>query len=402
MKKIWKNYDFTLIFTPLILTAFGVVMVYSASMAYAVVKWGYASDHYLFQQLKWVFLSSLVFLFTLAVPYQKYQKWIKPMMLFMLGTLIGVLAFGKSVGNARSWFDLGVFSFQPAEVAKLGLIMYLSSVFAKKQNYIGDFAKAVLPPLAMTIAVLGLIGLQPDIGTAAIIFLIAATVIISSGIRFRHIFLLSALTALIMVIMIPGMKTDERTERFTGAYQPFQLPEDEGYHLIQSFVAIGTGGLSGDGLGNSVQKLGYLLEPHTDFILAIIAEELGLFGVLFVIGSLSIIVLRGLFIARKCKDAFGSLLAIGISSMIGVQAFINMGAISGILPITGVTLPFVSYGGSSLIVLFASIGILNNIAKQVHKDENTGYTTTQPKDQPTQQTTSREQRVKGGGQQWVR
>jgi len=150
-----------------------------------------------------------------------------------------------------------------------------------------------------------------------------------------------------------------------------------------------------------VQKLGYLLEPHTDFIMAIVAEELGLFGVLFVIGSLSIIVLRGLFIARKCDDAFGSLLAIGISSMIGIQAFINMGAISGILPITGVPLPFVSYGGSSLLVLFASVGILNNIAKQVKAQDNTSYTTTQPTQQPTEQRTS-QQSFKGGRRQWVR
>ncbi|WP_236561207.1 FtsW/RodA/SpoVE family cell cycle protein [Pontibacillus sp. HMF3514] len=401
MKKIWKDYDFTLMFTPLILTAFGVVMIYSASMVYAVVKWGYASDHYLFQQLKWVFLGSLVFLFTMAVPYQKYQKWMKLIVMFVFFSLIGVLVFGKNVGNAKSWFDLGVFSYQPSEVAKLGLIMYLSSVFAKKQNYIGDFAKAVLPPLAVTIGVLGLIGMQPDIGTAAIVFMIASVVILSSGIRFKHIFLLSVLTALITIIMVPGMKTEERSERFTGAYQPFQLPEDEGYHLIQSFIAIGTGGLSGEGLGNSVQKLGYLLEPHTDFIMAIVAEELGLFGVLFVIGSLSIIVLRGLFIARKCHDAFGSLLAIGISSMIGIQAFINMGAISGILPVTGVPLPFVSYGGSSLLVLFASVGILNNIAKQVKAQDNTSYTTTQPTQQPTTQRTS-QQSFKGGRRQWVR
>src|SRR5690625_2560689 len=165
------------------------------------------------------------------------------------------------------------------------------------------------------------------------------------------------------------MVTDTRISRFTGAYQPFTAPDDSGYHLIQSYIAISAGGLTGEGLGQSVQKLGYLWGAHTDFIMSIIAEELGFLGVIIVIGMLATIVLRGFFIARKCKDSFGSLLAIGISSMIGIQAFVNLGAISGILPITGVPLPFISYGGSSLMVMLIAMGILNNIAKSVREEE---------------------------------
>src|SRR5699024_3142616 len=201
-------------------------------------------------------------------------------------------------------------------------------------------------------------------------------IIISSGIRFRHIFLLVLVGVLFLSLVIPQMVTDTRINRFTGAYQPFEAPDDVGYHLIQSYLAIGVGGITGEGLGQSVQKLGYLFGPHTDFIMAIIAEELGFIGVFIVIGLLALIVLRGIFIARKCRDSFGALLAIGISSMVGVQAFINLGAISGVLPITGVTLPFVSYGGSSLLVLMISMGILNNIARTVKATETKKFLAT--------------------------
>src|SRR5699024_626878 len=146
-------------------------------------------------------------------------------------------------------------------------------------------------------------------------------------------------------------------------------PDASGHHLIQSYLAIGGGGVSGEGLGQSIQKLGYLWGAHTDFIMAVISEELGVIGVVIVIGLLSIIVLRGLFIAHKCTDSFGALIAIGISAMVGIQTFINLGAISGLLPITGVTLPFLSYGGSSLLVLMISMGILNNIARKVGRQD---------------------------------
>lgn len=247
--------------------------------------------------------------------------------------------------------------------------MYLASVYSKKQEYIHDFYKGVLPPLVLTGIILSLIMMEPDIGTTAIIFLIASTVVISSGIRRKHLLVLAFVTLLLIAFTIPKMVTDVRISRFTGAYQPFEAPDDSGYHLIQSYLAIGGGGVTGEGLGQSVQKLGYLFGAHTDFIMSVISEELGFFGVALVIGMLSLIVLRGLFIARKCEDSFGSLLAIGISSMIGIQSFINIGAISGILPITGVTLPFVSYGGSSLFVTLIAMGVLNNIAMTAKKND---------------------------------
>ncbi|SFB18381.1 cell division-specific peptidoglycan biosynthesis regulator FtsW [Lentibacillus halodurans] len=363
-----KDYDFTLMITPVLLAAFGIVMIYSASMVLAVVE-GYESTHYLVRQIQWFFLAMVGFTLTSAFPYKYYQKLIKIMILIIVVLLIGVLFFGSTANNARSWFDFGPVSLQPAEFAKLGLIIYLASVYSKKQAYINEFNRGVLPPLILTAVILALIVQQPDIGTAAIIFLIACSVIFSSGVRFKHLFILVFVGLALVAFAIPSMITDERISRFAGAFQPFEDPDDDGYHLIQSYLAIGSGGLTGEGLGQSIQKLGFLLEPHTDFIMAVIAEELGFIGVVIVVGMLSIIVLRGLFIARKCSDSFGSLLAIGISSMVGIQAFINLGAISGILPITGVPLPFVSYGGSSLLVMMVAMGIMNNIAKFVKQKE---------------------------------
>ncbi|MGY0692258.1 putative lipid II flippase FtsW [Virgibacillus sp. FSP13] len=393
MIKRLKNNDFTLMITPVLLAAFGLVMIYSASMVTAVYE-GHEANYYLVKQLQWFVIGSIGFTLFSIFPYKYYQKLTKMMMIIIILLLVGVLLFGTEINYAQSWFDLGFVSVQPAEFAKLGLIIYLASVYSKKQAYINEFNKGVLPPLILTGLVLGLIVLQPDIGTAAIIFLIASSVIFSSGIKFRHLFILIAAGLLVVAIAIPNMVTDERISRFTGAYQPFEHPEDDGYHLIQSYLAIGVGGLTGEGLGHSVQKLGYLQEAHTDFIMAVIAEELGFVGVVIVIGLLAIIVLRGIFIARKCDDSFGALLAIGVSSMIAIQAFVNLGAISGMLPITGVPLPFVSYGGSSLLVMMISMGILNNIARNVREKEQQPVPVNR-KDIPQNQTNN------GGGRSWL-
>ncbi|WP_042223906.1 putative lipid II flippase FtsW [Oceanobacillus manasiensis] len=392
-----RDYDFILIITPLLLAAFGAVMVYSASMVTAVVE-GNESTYYLFRQLQWFSLGLIGFIACSIFPYKYYHKLIKIIVLGVIGLLIAVVLLGDTRNNATSWLSIGPINLQPAEFAKLGLIMYLASVYSKKQDYINDFSKGVLPPLVLTILVLGLIVMQPDIGTASIIFLIVSTIIVSSGIRLKHLLLLTGVGVLFILLVVPYMVTDVRIARFTGAYQPFQTPDTDGYHLIQSYLAIGVGGLTGEGLGQSVQKLGYLMEAHTDFIMAIVAEELGFIGVLIVIGMLALIVLRGIFISRKCKDSFGALLALGISSMVGIQAFINLGSISGILPITGVTLPFISYGGSSLLILMISMGVLNNIAKTVKQQEQQDVNHNQAHDHSTGKRNAAH--FTGGGRKW--
>ncbi|WP_058306989.1 FtsW/RodA/SpoVE family cell cycle protein [Gracilibacillus massiliensis] len=365
MKQKTKTFDFLLMLPPLLLSGFGIVMIYSASMVTSVMKDEPAYSLALKQGI-WFTVGLVGFLFACFFNYKIYQKLTKWIVLVMVMALLAVELFGVTLNYSKSWIYIGSFSVQPSEFIKIGLIIYLAAIYTKKQAYIGDFFKAVLPPLAITSLLLALIIKQPDVGTAAIIFSIACTVIFSSGIKFKHLSLLIFIGVTILIAIGFQMVTDEKASRFTGAYQPFEDPEDSGYQLIQSYIAIGTGGVPGVGIGQGIQKLGYLTQAESDFIMAVISEELGLFGVLFVLVNLSIIVLRGLFIAKKCENAFGSLLAIGISSMIGIQAIINLGAISGLLPITGVTLPFVSYGGTSLVVLLFSVGILNNITRHVN------------------------------------
>lgn len=370
MMKIKLNgYDFLLIVAPILLAGFGIVMIYSASMVTTVIS-GLESTYYMKKQLVWFTLGLIAFSICLVIPYRFYQKIVIPLVGVAFLALISVLLFGVTENNATRSILIGGISMQPSEFVKLVIIIYLASVYSKKQGYIADFKKGVFPPIVLSMAMVGLIVLQPDIGTSAIILAIILFIILSSGIRFKHIILLGTFAVGIILIAIPFLVTEKRIARITGAYNPFADPDASGYHLIQSYLAISGGGITGEGLGQSIQKLGYLWGAHTDFIMSIIVEELGVFGLIITIGLLLLITLRGLYFAKKCQDSFGTLLAVGISSMVGIQATVNLGAISGILPITGVTLPFVSYGGSSLLVLMTSMGILNNVARHAKLEMN--------------------------------
>lgn len=361
---ILKGYDYTLIITPIVLAAFGIIMIYSASMVLAVVE-GFNANHYLIRQLLW-FIIGLIGFFVMSVfPYKYFRNLSNLIALISFILLMLVILIGDEAFHAVRSFRLFGFNIQPSEFVKLGLIIFLAKSFSTEQLVKGDFLKSVMFPLGIAGILITMVIFQPDLGTSSIILVTITAIIFSSGIRFRQIIFLATVSLTAVISLIPFFITDKRISRFTGAYQPFLDPDNTGQHLIQSYLAISGGGLSGEGLGQSVQKLGYLWGAHNDFIMAVIVEELGAIGVFVVIGLLATIVLRGLYIATRCQDSFGSLIAIGISVMIGFQAFVNMGAISGILPITGVTLPFISYGGSSLLVVMLSMGILNNIARTV-------------------------------------
>jgi cell division protein FtsW len=384
-KKILKSYDYTLIIAIFLLCFFGLVMVYSASMAFAVQRYHVSSDFFYQKQKLNLIVFGVIFIFTALVPYKimKFTKWFQvPMVLGSIVALIGLFVFGEVKNNAQSWYEIFGFSIQPAEFVKLAVIIYLASVYAKKQAYINQFNKGVLPPLVYLILVCFLIVLQPDFGTAAIIAAIASTIIFSSGMNLKSMMKLLGMAVIILLplVMVGWGKlfSEERLSRFMVMDNPFaeEYVQDDGFHLANSYIAIGSGGVNGLGLGKSVQKLGYLPESHTDFIMAVIAEELGIWGVGFVVLLLAYIVLRGIYIGLQCKDPFGSLLAIGISSMIGIQSFINLAGVSGLIPLTGVPLPFISFGGSSLLMLAAASGILVNVSmfvkyegKYKHKQE---------------------------------
>ncbi|MCR8872007.1 FtsW/RodA/SpoVE family cell cycle protein [Peribacillus frigoritolerans] len=376
MKKILRAYDYPIFIAVVLLSLFGLVMVYSASMITAVSHYQYPIDYFFQNQKGALILSFIMMVIAMILPYKLYKH--KTFLMVMMGgialLLIIVSIIGHTANNATSWFHIGTRSLQPAEFSKLAIIIYLSAMYGKKQDRINDIDKAVIPPIIFLVGICFLIILQPDYGSAAIILLIAASIILCSGMNLRSlgklliIFLLVVGVFFIGIVVtgnISNVFSEERISRFTGLSNPFDNG-DEGYQLANSLLAIGSGGITGVGLGDSVQKYGYLPEPHTDFIMAIIAEELGIFGVLFVLGTLGFIVLRGLILSAKCKDPFGSLLLIGISSMIGIQVVINLGGATGLLPITGITLPFISYGGSSLLLLMVSIGVMENVIMRMN------------------------------------
>ena len=372
IKKILRSYDWSLLAVYLALAVFGLIMVYSASMVTALQVYKLDSSRYFFdKQLMNLILSLILLTVTALIPYHlyKYKGFLVAIVLITIGMLFSLFFIGRSANNATSWLTFFGLNFQPSELAKVAIIVYLAAVYSKKQSYINNFNTGVIPPILILIIVCTLTVLQPDIGTAFIIFCTGVVVIICSGINLKTLFRLIFVGIMFLVILSPFIYlykdvifTENRLGRLYSFVDPFAYEQTEGHQLVNSYLAIGQGGLIGVGLGKSVQKLGYLPEAHTGFIIAIIAEELWPFGVIFVIGGIGYLVLKVFYIGMKCRDPFGSLLAFGISGMMGIQTFVNLGGVSGLIPITGVTLPFISYGGSSLIVLSGALGILMNVA----------------------------------------
>lgn len=370
-KKIIKSYDYSLIIVYILLTLFGLIMIYSSSYVWAIQRYDYPADYFYQRQQTNLLIAFSMFLIFSFLPYKIFrQKQILiPLTLLSLGGLIAVQLFGQITNNAQSWIHLGVRKIQPSEFVKLTVIIYLSAVFANKQKYINQLNNGILPPFLYLLIVCFFIKIEPDNGTALITFAIGLVIILCSGMRIKTIMKLMLIGLIVILALTPfviskfdSIVTEGNMKRIVGYLEPFENFQDEGYHLVNSYLAIGAGGLKGLGLGQSIQKFGYLPEPHTDFIMAIISEELGLIGVSIVILGLAYIVLKGIYIGIKCRDSFGSMLAIGIASMIGIQAFINLGGVSGLIPITGVPLPFISYGGSSILVLSIAMGLLVNVS----------------------------------------
>ncbi|WNF36113.1 putative lipid II flippase FtsW [Bacillaceae bacterium IKA-2] len=363
-----KENDWLLITAVVLLASFGLIMIYSSSY---VIGFDWQGDPLYFfkKQLKWISISTVLFLIFMIFPYRAYQKLVLPLVVISIVSLALVLSpLGVEIKGSTRWLNLGFMTVQPSEFVKLAVIIYLAHVYSRKQMYINQFLKGVLPPLAIVIIIFSLIMRQPDLGTATLILAVAGLIVFCSGAKIIHLLLLGGVSGL--VVWTYATSEVYRMNRITGFMDPFADELGTGYQLIQSYIAFAHGGVTGAGFGQSVQKLFYLPEAHTDFILAIVAEELGLLGVLFVFSCLAIIVFRGILIGLRCQNPFGSLLAFGISFQIALQVFLNVGAVSGVLPITGIPLPFMSYGGSSLMITAISIGILTNIARNNHKVEN--------------------------------
>lgn len=341
-------------------------MIYSASFVEAYEKYNNVT-HYFDKQLQMLIISSILMIFFMFFPYRHFRK-LSPYIVFggiFLLLLIFVPGIGVSAYGATRWINVG-FTLQPSEFVKIGSIIYLAYVYSRKQSYINKFFSGVLPPLIVVVIYFLLIMKQPDLGTATSIVLVAGLMVFCSGARKIHIFSIGALAG--WAIIQYATSEEYRLNRLIGYMSPFELEASDGYQLVQSYIAIAHGGLSGVGIGQSVQKLFYLPEAHTDFILAIVSEELGIIGIAFVFACMIILIIRGIVVGIRCKDTFGSLLAYGIVFQLAIQMVFNAGAVSGLLPITGIPFPFVSSGGSSLMVTFVSMGILINISRRTERD----------------------------------
>ncbi|QFT90415.1 Lipid II flippase FtsW [Bacillus sp. THAF10] len=354
-----RRFDWILIAAIVLLCIYGLIMVYSAGMLLGYERY----DNYAYfydRQKNWLLIGIPVFLAAIIFNYKIYDKATPLMVGVSILSLIAVLIFGVKINGARSWFDVG-FSIQPSEIAKLVMIIYFARVYARKQPYIHQFKKGVMPPLAVLFVVFSLIYFQPDLGTGSTILMACGMILVCSGARWKHIFMLGTLA--VGAILFLATTATYRLQRLTSFVDPFGNASDTGFQLVESFIAIGDAGVFGRGLGNGIHKLGYLPEAHTDFILAVISEELGIFGVAFLFLLYLIVLVRGVRIGVAIKDPFGKLLAFGITFQIASQAFFNAGAVSGLLPITGITLPFISYGGSSLLITIYAAGILVHLSK---------------------------------------
>lgn len=352
--------DFLLLFLTFALVGFGLVMVFSASAMTASVK--YHNPWYFSErQAVWCIFGLLVMFTFMNIPYTNYIKWFRPFFAFTVILLVLVLMIGTSINGHKSWFGFGSFGIQPTEMAKLSLYMYLAALISKKGERISDFKRGFLPVLIIIGLVVGLIMLQPDIGSSIIILACSFIVAIAGGVRWRHLLIIALCTSPLILYIVTAKSY--RVQRFASFLHPWDDTSGSSYQLIQSLYALGHGGWMGAGFGNSVQKLSYLPEAQTDFIFAIVGEELGWLGCTFFIICFLLFLWRGILISVKCEDSFGSLLALAIISSFGIQALINLGGVSGSIPITGVPLPLISYGGSSLMISMASIGMLLSMSR---------------------------------------
>ena len=381
-KRFLKYFDFPLFFTYLFLCFFGLVMIYSASLVYAVGEYNWEPDHFFRRQIFNLVIAIPAFFIAAFFPYKNFKRkglmiLSVSIMLLLLGA-VHIFGYGDDVG-ARSWIYLGFGSIQPSEVAKLIIIIYFSSVFAKKYEAgtIDNVNQSIGPPVAILALVVGSVLMETDIGTSLIIMIVALSVMAASGIKAKTFIKLSTLISGILLLIAPivylnwdNIMTPSRLGRLSAFLNPFEYITGSGYQIANGYIAIGAGGVKGLGLGNSIQKMGYLPEPHTDVIMAVISEELGIVGTIIVIGGLGFIVMRALMIALKAKDPHARMLAAGVGSMIGIQTFVNLGGLTGLIPLTGVPLPLISFGGTSIILMSIAIGILMNVSMYLKYEKN--------------------------------
>lgn len=337
-------------------------MVYSASAIWADYKF---HDSFFFakRQLLFAGVGIVAMFFVMNIEYWTWKNLAKVILIicFVLLILVLIPGIGNVRNGSRSWIGVGAFSIQPSEFMKLAMIAFLAKYLSENQRYITSFKKGLVPSLGLVFLAFVMIMLQPDLGTGTVMVGTCIVMIFVAGAKIRHFVGLGLLGVLGFAGLI--ISAPYRIKRITSFLDPWSDPQDSGFQIIQSLYAIGPGGLFGLGLGQSRQKFFYLPEPQTDFIFAILAEELGFIGGSFILLLFALLLWRGIRIALGAPDLFGSFLAVGIIAMIAIQVMINIGVVTGLMPVTGITLPFLSYGGSSLTLMLVAIGVLLNISR---------------------------------------
>ncbi|MDD6795264.1 MAG: stage V sporulation protein E [Clostridiaceae bacterium] len=361
------NIDYGLFYTVLVLLAIGIVMIYSASSYYAMLNYK-DSTYFLKKQLISCVIGLGAMVFFIMFDYHKLKKFTLPLMIIAAPLLLAVYAFEPTNGAYR-WIKLGPLSFQPSELAKYVVVLFLAYGLSNKGDRVKDFWTGIVPFLCVSGFYAGLVLLQKNLSIATIIMIVTFVLLFTAGGRLKHLFGYIA-PLLVAAATFFTLSSGYRRARLLNFIDPWQDAAKNGYQLIQSFYALGAGGVLGLGLGQSRQKTLYMPEPHNDFIFSIIGEELGLVGCLVIIALFIVLICRGVKTALEAKDTYGTLLAMGITSIIGFQTIINIAVVTGSMPVTGVPLPFISYGGTSLAFTTAAIGILLNISRQKEINRN--------------------------------
>lgn len=360
------RFDLILLGVALILTGIGIVMVYSTSAILAGDRFG---DPYYFLKRQALYggVGCLMMILMMFIPHGLLKRLAYPIFLLSVVLLIAVLipGLGHKAGGAMRWLKIGGLTFQPSELAKLGLVIFLAYFLTKKEEKIRSFSFAFLPTVLLSGVVIGLLLMEPDFGAALFLGLLVFLLLFISGARI--IYMLGAFLLLAPALYLLLMSAEYRYKRLLSFIRPWEDPTGTSFQIIQSFLSFGSGGLFGLGLGEGRQKLFFLPAPHTDFIFSIIGEELGLVGALGVVLLFFIFTFRGIQVGMSIPDRFGSYLALGITLMVSLQALINMGVVLGLLPTKGLTLPFVSYGGTSLIANFIGLGILLRLSTHAER-----------------------------------
>jgi cell division protein FtsW len=344
------------------LVCVGVVMVYSAS---AIVAADRFHDPFFFlkKQLFWAVLGLGCLWAGMLLDYRWLERLVIPLLVVSFALLVLVLVppFGQSINGTRRWFHLGPVSFQPVELAKFSLVLYLASFLTRRQEVIARFVDGLLPILLMTGGMAALTLLQPDLGNSLALIILTLALAYMAGARVQH---MAAIAGCALPVVIAAIAAKPyRWRRMVAFMNPWDDPQGSGFQIIQSFLALGSGGWFGVGLGDSKQKLFYLPEPYTDFIFAIIGEELGLVGATLIVALFALLIWRGLRVGLRAPDAFGAYLGLGLTVMLATQTLVNLGVVTGALPTKGLPLPFISFGGSALLMTLFSAGVLLNISQ---------------------------------------